>query len=51
MLCTSVSVSNIVEKQEPVVMETPIVSSPIEVKTDEPEILEVIDDTLNEVTT
>ncbi len=48
---TSVSVSNIVEKQEPVVMETPIVSSPIEVKTDEPEILEVIDDTLNEVTT
>lgn len=48
---TSVSVSNIVERQEPVVMETPIVSSPIEVKTDEPEILEVIDDTLNEVTT
>lgn len=46
---TSVSVSNEMNVQKPVV-ET-IVSSPIEIKTDEPEILEVIEDIAGEVTT
>ena len=46
---TSVSVSNEMDVQKPVV-ET-IVSSPIEIKTDEPEILEVIEDIAGEVTT